>query len=165
MNNSFQLICIWFTDSSDSENSDYDIIQEEDVKRLRGKPLPGKTIFMSMERLRWPPAIRFHLSSCVIWPPFTIEQFLTSSLKLYFPKPIMTKGVHEPWCWVLIQQRWGKCCGPYCFCCEKLRSFLHLTCLPSLLYKQKTWLALLHNTTCLCIYTNKVMEYTFMIKY
>lgn len=27
-------------DSSDSENSDYDIIQEEDVKRLRGKPLP-----------------------------------------------------------------------------------------------------------------------------
>lgn len=52
MNNSFDLICIWFTDSSDSENSDYDIIQEEDVKRLRGKPLPGKIIFRSMERLR-----------------------------------------------------------------------------------------------------------------
>lgn len=140
------MICIWFTDSSDSENSDYDIIQEEDVKRLQGKPLPGKIIFRSMERLRWPPAIGFHLSPCVLWPPFNIEQFFF--LKLHFPRLIMTKGVYEPWGWVLIQRKWEKVGGPHCLFCKKkkISAFMHSTRVPSLQYKQKTWLAHLHNT-------------------
>lgn len=138
------MICIWFTDSSDSENSDYDIIQEEDVKRLRGKPLPGKTIFRSMERLRWPPAIGFHLSPCVIWPPFNIEQGFFSETTLSWL--IMTKGVYEPWGWVHFG-KWEKFGGTHClFCKKKISVFMHSTRVPSLQYKQKTWLAHLHNT-------------------
>lgn len=138
------MICIWFTDSSDSENSDYDIIQEEDVKRLRGKPLPGKIIFRSMERLRWLPAIGFHLSPCVIWPPFNIEQGFFSETTLSWL--IMTKGVYEPWGWVHFG-KWEKFGGTHClFCKKKISVFMHSTRVPSLQYKQKTWLAHLHNT-------------------
>lgn len=144
MNNSFDLICIWFTDSSDSENSDYDIIQEEDVKRLRGKPLPGKIIFRSMERLRWPPAIGFHLSPCVLWPPFNIEQFFFwnyTFLGWSWQKAFMNPGVG----FTLGNER--NLVEPIVyFVKKKISVFMHSTRVPSLQYKQKTWLAHLHNT-------------------
>lgn len=138
------MICIWFTDSSDSENSDYDIIQEEDVKRLRGKPLPGKIIFRSMERLRWLPAIGFHLSPCVLWPPFNIEQGFF--LKLHFPGWSWQKAFMNPGVGFTLGNERNLVEPIVYFVKKKISVFMHSTRVPSLQYKQKTWLAHLHNT-------------------